>query len=132
MGQVNRGGDFMATFQAAASLSVLYEDVNISAADTVNLVATFGAYPIGTVAEVSSGGANSSVLINMFTPTRLGIARGIIGGGGLISHASTTSGYIATATNGASLPIGIAVSAASVTGEIFEFIPWMTPGLTLA
>ena len=120
--EVSRGGDFLATFKAAATMSVLFEQVYISAEDTVAVCETGTRVPIGTVADKSTGGAGSSVLINLFTPSRKGIARGVIAAGNTIMNAASTTGYI-VATTLAGCVVGVAVTDASVTAEIFEFIP---------
>jgi len=128
---VSRGGDFLATFKAAATLATLYEDVYLNSSGQVAACATITNIPIGVVYDKSDAGANSAVLINLFTPTRKGIARGVIASGDQVGRASTTSGFIACLTAGVQ-PIGVAVSDASATGEYFEFIAGVIPAPTIA
>nr|AKH46002.1 hypothetical protein [uncultured marine virus] len=124
--KVSRGPRFDVTFKAAATLSTLHEQVYISAEDTVAAVTTHTQIAIGSVLDQSTGGAGSSVLIGLFNPSRIGIARGVIASGAKIGGASTTSGYITAVTNGVTA-IGLAISATSVTGELFEFVPIAIP-----
>jgi hypothetical protein len=120
MANVARGGEFLATFKANATLSTLYKPVYVSASGTVAEIATVTSFPIGTVAEKSTGGAGSAVSINLFRPTQRSIAYGAITAGARVML-SNSGGYV-DATTG-TVVAGIAVTGTGVSGETFELYP---------
>jgi hypothetical protein len=119
MSNVTRGGEFLATFKAGATLSTLYKPVYVSASGTVAEINTTTNFPIGMVAEKSTGGAGSAVGINLFTPTKKSIALGTVTAGARVSL-NNGGGYV-DATTG-TVVAGIAVTGAS-TNETFELYP---------
>jgi len=124
MAIVQRGGSFRGTFKAAASLSVLYQAVYISAANTVAAVTTQTNYAIGVVAQKSTGGAGTAVGIDMFLPSRHGLAGGTVTAGLRLMQATGTANFINAAGTLTGAPVcGIAVTTASDSGEEIEFIP---------
>lgn len=124
MAIVTRGGNFRGTFKAAATLSTLYQAVYISAADTVAAVTTQTNYAIGTVAQKSTGGAGTAVGIDMFLPSRKGLANGTVTAGNRIMQATGTANFVNAAGTLTAVPVyGIAVTTAASAGEEFEFIP---------
>jgi len=120
MANVSRGGEFLATFKASATLSTLYKPVYISASGTVAEIATVTSFPIGTVAEKSTGGAGSAVGINLFAPTKRSLALGVVTAGARVML-SNGGGYV-DATTGTAVA-GIAVTGAGFSGETFELYP---------
>jgi hypothetical protein len=122
MANVERGNPFFASLKAAATLSTKYALVYLSASGTVAQVNTATNIPIGTVEDTSSGGAGTSVLINLFSPTRRALAGGTVTAGSRVSIATGTAYIIDAATAVASV-IGVAVTSASIAGETVEFIP---------
>jgi len=122
--KTEKGPSMYATFEAAATLATLYESVYVSASNTVAVVNTNTQYAIGTVAEKSTGGAGSSVGINLFMPTRKAIAGAAVTAGARIMPQTSTARYIDLAgTLTAVHASGIAITGTGVAGEVFEFIP---------
>ena len=129
--QISRGGSFEASFKAAATItsSQKYEPAYLSAAGQVGVATTITNIPvIGTILEASTGGANSSVLVNLFTPTQIGKAGGVIAAGNYIAGNAGVGLIAAVTATALDNYVGIAITAASATSELFEFLP--LPGIT--
>jgi len=124
MANVARGGSFNATFKAAATLATLYQPVYISAADTVAAVNTVTNIAVGVVAQKSKGGANTSVDINLFTPTRIAWAGGAVTAGLRVAFTTGTS-LLVNAATGTGAPCGVAVTTAATASETVEYIPFL-------
>ena len=130
-----RGGEFYATFQAAASLTVLNVPVYISASNTVNVMpAAVGKnIPIGTVAEKSTGGAGTPVTVNLFWPTKKGIGGAAITAGDLLTFQSGTGYMITAAGTLTGVPIvGQAVVGCVGSGSPFEYFPVFYNSIVIA
>ena len=68
---VNRGGEFLATFDCGAVLQTstsLDTAVYVSAENTVALVATVTSYPVGTIKEIGNDG-DTGLVVNLFLPS---------------------------------------------------------------
>lgn len=125
--RVSRGGEFLATFKSAAALdtsTTLDSLVYISAADTVALVTTLTNIGIGVARQTGP----SSTVVNLFIPTRRGIAGGTVTAGGKIIQQTGTAKIIDAAGTITSNPIiGHAVTAGSANA-IIEWIPYTQNG----
>lgn len=132
MSAISRGNDNRATFMASATITTLYAPVYISASGTVATCNTTTNYPIGTVLDKSSGGAGSSIDIALFANTVLATGGASVTAGGRVAlAASITTGLLIDFTSGTTGDVvGIAVTGASVAGQIFELIPVLGRTLT--
>lgn len=126
MSQITRGenANFFGNFKASATFTTSdrYKNVYISAENTVGLVTTTTDVPVGYIEEPSQGGSQSSVLVRMFAPSFKGLAQGAIAAGAQVQMvtATTSAAWLSTPTNSAG--DAIAITAASVTGEVFEYV----------
>lgn len=123
---VSRGGNFQVTLKAAATYTSTNKHVPVylSAAGQITACSTLTNRPvIGTLADASAGGAGSSVLVNLFSPTHVGKATDAITAGAWIGVASAASGFVTYNTGTNLAPCGFAISSTSLTSELFEFIP---------
>ena len=134
MAIVERGGDFLASFKASASLSVIAATVYCSASGTVAAITTLTQYPIGVVHDKSKGGAGTSVLINLFKPTRRAKAGGTVTAATKVRLNTGTATWIdlAGGTNTAIGPYAIAITGATTANALFEMYPDVSPALSLA
>jgi len=130
----SRGGDFYATFIGAQSMSVVDELVYVSASNTVSLLtaATSTVIPIGTVVQKNEG-TGTSVGINLFWPTRVGIAGASLTTGGKLVVQSAT-GYLIPAAGSLTTNhiTGICIKAAGGSGTKCEFFPLAFNSVILA
>jgi len=130
----NRGGNNFATFLGAATMSVLNTSVYVSASNTVSVIdaATTTTMPIGTVVEKCTG-AGEAVGIDLFWPTKVGLAgAAVTAGARLVAQSST--GYLidAAGTLTVNTVLGIAIRGGSASGTKVEYFPTMYSGAILA
>lgn len=126
-GAVARGGRFLVTLKANATITTSQIGVpcEIVGNSQVRAVLSNGALAIGVFADGSGGGTNSSVLVDLFSPTKVGKATGAINAGDKVCIASGGAGFSAVANTATLQPLGVAVTAASLSGQLFEFVPFL-------
>lgn len=131
----NRGGDFYAAFNSAATLTTVDALVYVSASNTVNVMpaAVGAAVPIGTLVQKSTGGAGSPCGVNLFTPTKKGIAGASLNAGDRLTVQSSTGYLITAAGTLTGVPIvGVAVVGAGGSGYKFEYLPLYFSSIVIA
>jgi hypothetical protein len=134
--QGTRGGNFYASFNSAATLTNIDALVYLSASNTVNEFSAAGTstvIPIGTLVQKSTGGAGTPCTVDLFHPTKKGIAgAGITAGARLVAASSTNYLITAAGTLTANPIIGQAVTGAAGIGIKFEYFPYIASGVVIA
>jgi len=127
---VNRGPEFRATFNVNASsvctTTSLDRHCYVTGSSTVGLFtfSSIGAIPIGTIVEYNAATSAPTVVVNMFQPSRRMIGGGTVTAGSRLIPQAVTGYLVDIGASVASVPvIAIAITGATVSGQVFEGVP---------